>query len=244
MKLLLSLLLIFGFQSDPQTVTSLEEEAEAGKEIIKKSQQHHDPKGLWSETELSIHIQEPRTGNPQRYSKIILNNKTGYFSLVRDSEIGKIRRLIDEDGKAEVSVNGSTDISAETREEYRLSADRNSGYQRFYQLMYGLPMSLSDDVLAKVEGLKHTHFNGVEVYAVSVELKEPMISKHWELIISKDNYSLLGLSIHSSDTEREGELITFDGQFTFNGISIPRFRHWYEGKSKKYLGSDVIVVWD
>ena len=211
-------------------------------EILELSQKKHDPNGNWSQAELSVHIQEPRIQNELRYSVLTLNNKNGYFSLIRDSEVGMVERIIDENGKSSVLLNGSNQIEEKLKEEYRLGADRNEGYRSFYELMYGLPMSINEEVWGNIQDAEFTTLEGQEVYKVRVELKEAMISKYWELLIDPADYSLVALKFdHSDDPNWPDEIIRFEGEYSFDGITIPRFRHWYEEESGEYLGSDVIL---
>ena len=206
------------------------------------SQQHHDPNGNWGQTELSAHIQEPRTMNPLRYSKLEMDVAVGSFKLIRDSDAGPIERMIDEEGSPTVLLNGSSDITEEQREEYRLDEQRNFGYRSFYALMYGFPMSLTDEVVENMGDLQTTTYEGEDVYSIPVELKEAMISKKWELMVNRDDYSIVALRFdHSDDPDRPDEIIAFEGAYNWDEISIPRFRHWYEMESGKYLGSDVVV---
>ncbi|MCP9290586.1 DUF6503 family protein [Gracilimonas sediminicola] len=210
--------------------------------ILKQSKNAHDPDNEWGDAILNIRIQEPRLQNPQRYSVLTLNNKTGYFSLIRDSEVGKVERIIDEEGAPVVLVNGSTQIDEATVNEYRLGEDRNAGYRSFYELMYGLPMSVSEDKLAGIEEGGLLSLEGQEVYGVRIELKEAMISKHWVLYFDKSDYSLAALKFdHSEDSSRPDEILMFDGEYKVGEITIPRFRHWYHQESGEYRGSDVIL---
>lgn len=240
MKLLLSLLLFITFSSVDIDPAEFSTGCKNSEYILAKSKEHHDPNGKWEQTELTVHIQEPRVRTPLRYTKLVLNNATDFFSLIRDSEIGEVNRMIDSSGQASVLVNGSSEISDTVKEEYRLNEDRNFGYRSFYQLMYGLPMSISDELILNMEDARTDFVEEQQVHAIPIELEEPMISKHWELLISLDNYKIKGLKFIHADGE--DELIMFDGSYSWDKISIPRFRHWYLAESKEYLGSDVIVT--
>ncbi|WP_421774018.1 DUF6503 family protein [Gracilimonas sp.] len=214
----------------------------SGIEVLSLSQKYHDPGNDWSDAVLNIRIQEPRLQNPQRYSILILNNKTGYFSLVRDSEVGQVERIIDGEGSSRVLLNGSTQIDEDTVNEYRLGEERNSGYHSFYEMMYGLPMSITENMWENIKDAESTTLEGQEVYKVQVKLKEAIISKHWVLYFDKNDYSLAALKFeHSGDPNRPDEIIMFDGAYHLGEISIPRFRHWYHQESGEYRGSDVIL---
>jgi len=103
-------------------------------------------------------------------------------------------------------------------------------------------MSLTQDLIENISKPQKLIFQGKIVYAVNIELIEPVISKNWQLIVDRENYSLIGLKfVHSEASVQQDEMILFKGKYTWNGITIPRFRHWYEVESGKYLGSDIVV---
>ncbi|MEQ8524766.1 hypothetical protein [Gracilimonas sp.] len=211
-------------------------------EILRLSQERHDPNANWESAKLHIHLQEPRPQTPSRYSILYLDNATGEFRLTRTVEEGVIERIITPTGEAKILLNGSDDFSEAIREKYRLNAGRNSGYKSFYQILNGLPMSLNKNVVEEIQRGEDGVFEEMEIYTIRVELIEQIISKYWVLHIAKEDYSLVGLKFdHHEDSNQEDELIHFGGEFTFEEVIIPRFRHWYHEDSKEYLGTDVIV---
>ena len=210
--------------------------------ILEQSQKQHDPETTWPAAAISLHIQEPRPQTPQRFSKLKLDNRTGAFSLIREYEPGTIERIIDENGNARILLNGRPHISEELRKEYRLNSESNFGYRSFYQTINGLPMSLTANKWASISDAETTDFDGREVYSIEIQLKEPMISKYWTLMVATDNYKLVALRFrHEDSTDQEDELILFDGDYRLDSMTIPRFRHWYLFDSREYLGSDIIV---
>ncbi len=213
----------------------------SGKELLQKSKSFHDPDGNWGSQVLRIHIQEPRPQTPFRFSELTLDLKTGAFNLGREYEVGSVERIITESGEAKVLVNGSEEFSDEIKEELRLDASRNTGYRSFYRLMQGIPMSLDDSKVKEIGEVQEEKIDEEAVFAISIELKEPMISSNWLLYISKEDYSVVALRFLHQDSEREDEMIVFDGLYEFENIRVPRFRHWYEADSGEYSGSDIIV---
>lgn len=103
-------------------------------------------------------------------------------------------------------------------------------------------MSLFGEAVDRVHGAAATSFEGRDVCSVQLELTEPIISKHWELLVDLTDHSLVALRFdHGDDPELPDELIVFDGEFTWDGMTVPRFRHWYLEDSGNYLGTDIIV---
>lgn len=211
-------------------------------EIIESSQKWYDPKGVWERVEFQIHIQEPRPQTPFRYSGLFLDNSTKEFRLTRTVEDGVVERIITPTGEAKVLLNGDGGFSEQLKEKHGLGAERNTVYRSFYQTMYGLPMSLNDKIFEALQREADSLFREKEVYVIRLTLKEPIISKEWLLYIGKEDFSLVGLKFdHSDNSDRQDELIHFDGEFRFGDMTIPRFRHWYYDDSQEYLGSDIIV---
>lgn len=211
-----------------------------GKEIINKSIINHDPSGNWSELKLSIHIQEPRLNNPLRYSIIKLNNRDNSFELIRNRGNSLSKHVIDENGISKVYLDDSEEIAKDLVEKYRLNPERNERYRSFYKMMYGLPMSLNEEIIHEVGSVGNSTYNNVDCYKIPIKLKEEMFSKDWIIYISKDNFDFKGMEIIFQDDKTKGERLYFDGSILINGIKIPRVRHWHE-LDDRYSGSDIIV---
>ncbi len=209
--------------------------------IMEQSLKFHDPDSKWNYSTISIHIQEPRLQNPGRFSKLSLNPGSGEFSLSRDYEIGEIDRIISTTGEASVLVNGRSTFSEEVREEYRLDSSRNMGYKTFYQMLYGFPMSLKGDLIKEASKPVTGEVFDKEYIMIEFSLSESIISDRWQVYFSKEDYSVRALKFLHEEPDEEDEVILFDGIYTWDGISIPRYRHWYLSDSREYLGSDIIV---
>jgi hypothetical protein len=211
-------------------------------DILKKVRQIFDPKGNWHKTELRLHIREPRPQTPSRYSDMILNNETGYFKLSREYDVGELVRKIDEKGKSEIYLNGEKQIPEEIRKEYGLTVSSNFRYRNFYKTILGLPAELNGPFINSLGKTQDEIFNGMEVFNIPVLLNKPMITKNWEILISKNDYRFVALRfVHSPGENTENELIIFEGEYSINDLKIPRFRHWYLEQSREYLGSDIIL---
>ncbi len=211
-------------------------------QVLEGSKAYYDPEAKWGKETFSLHIQEPRPQTPLRYSELFLDVQSGAFKLRRDYEIGEIERIISAEGNPEILVNGLPEFTDEEAEQYRLSLESNFGYRNFYQTINGLPMSLTEDIVESFDGMRERTFENQKVYSLVLELKEPMITRKWELMVARKDYSLVALRFHKAESdEREDEMIIFDGEYEQDGVKVPRFRHWYTAESREYLGSDVIV---
>lgn len=219
-----------------------DEQLQDPKQVLGEVMEIMDPGGEWSSLELRIHIREPRPQTPARFSELVMNNQTGYFRLSREYEEGIIDRIINHSGDPEIRLNGNGDVPDSIRQKYRLSEESIYGYRSFYKTLHGLPSTLDSTVVQSFGRLKREMFDDAEVLAVPVRLKESLVTQDWELLVSAESKELVALRfIHPPSDEVENEIIIFEGEFRTNGITMPRFRHWYLEESGEYLGSDILL---
>ena len=211
-----------------------------GYDILSKTIAKHDSLNAWSKTKLNIHIQEPRISNPHRYSILELDNSTNSFKLSRNRDQFISEHIIDSTGNSYVFLDGKIETDTILIKKYRLDASRNTGYKNFYKLLYGIPMSLKNSYV-KIINTSENLFNEEKCYKIEMELKEPMISRYWNLFVSKPSMRVKGIEIVSPDKPDEGERIYFDELIVLKGIKIPRIRHWLDLKNNTYAGTDLIV---
>ena len=208
--------------------------------ILNQSIAAHDKNGNWSSTSIQIQIQEPRVSNPQRYSIVKLNNKTGTFELSRNKEKHIIKYSIDEKANSSVLLDEKEVVDSVLIKKYRLDPSRNNNYKRFYTMMYGLPMSIPDYSETITGGAKVV-FNKEQCYKIEVELKEPIITKFWNVYISQKSNYVVGVEIFHKDDKTKGERMHFENLIEINDMKLPRIRHWLDLKNDDYGGSDIII---
>lgn len=211
------------------------------RQLLNKSIAHHDPDGKWSETKLNVHIQEPRIRNSYRYSIVRMDNASGSFELSRNRGEHISTHIINGDGSSEAVLDGEKITDSDLISQYRLGKEMNMTYKNMYDMMLGLPMSLTDENIAEYGSVENTEFNDEQAKRVSIVLKNELFSKYWNIMLSAGNSSILGIEIYFPDDPEKGERLYFDGEFEFDGIRVPRFRHWHEYSDDSYSGSDVIV---
>jgi hypothetical protein len=217
-----------------------QEKVHDGKLILEKAIVKHDSLSNWNKAKLNLHIQEPRISNPYRYSILTLDNSNNSFKLKRNRNQYISEHIINSNGNSFTLLNGKTEIDSILIKKYRLDTSRNIGYKKFYQLLYGLPMSLNN-YLKEIIRTSENIFNEEECYKIEMQLKEPMISEYWNLFVSKSDMEIKGIEILLPDKPDGGERIYFDKLITVDGIKIPRIRHWHEFKDDTYSGSDLII---
>jgi hypothetical protein len=210
--------------------------------LLEKSKRAHDPKSNWNKAAFKVHIQEPRVGNPQRFTKLKLDNRTGFYEMDRNRDEGIVKRRVNGNGEVEIFLNGKSDIPESIVEKYGLNSTTTRFIQKFYRTMYGLPMALEKDFWTQIDTAEPIQFYGKEAYRIPIVLTEEIIAKNWGIILSRNDYRILGLELnHPENPNQEEELIKFEGAFIHDQMEIPRIRHWYIKGSEEYLGTDIIV---
>ncbi len=212
----------------------------SGKTLLEKSIQKHDPKKEWNKASLALRIQEPRLGNPTRFSEVFLNNLDNSFELIRNREDKMASYKIDASGISSVLLNNEIVTDSISIDRYMLQPERVKIYQNSYQDMLGLPMSLNDDLISKIGTVSKTEFGRESAYQIELELKREVFSKNWYVYLSAKDFTLLGIDLISSENSNQGERLYFEKSVQIGTISIPRMKHWYD-LNGEYLGSDVIV---
>lgn len=221
--------------------TPKSENCKNGNYLLEQSILRHDPNTRWDQQKMQLRIQEPRTQNPERFTEIAIDNTEDHFKMIRKVESVVVETVIKGD-EVKFLVDGNPRFEEDVAEKYRLYPERALGYKKFYTTMYGLPMTLDNNFVSKIESVDHLDMDNRKVIRIQLLLHEAMISKHWGVLLAPDSYELLGLEFyHPESGDNERETIWFDGNFKKDGILLPRFRHWYLNGKAEYLGSDIII---
>ena len=213
--------------------------------IIEQAKRTYDAKNTWQTSTLEAHIQEPRVGLPHRYSELRLNNDGSYFDLKRENKIGTvIHRTLNSNGDHHITLNGMRNLTEQQIEKYVLTKEKTAQSKEFYELLYGMPMSLTKERWKQISAAKSVIFKGKKAYEINLEMQKKWVSSYWQLYIDREHHRILAIKFNESTTENSpGELLYFeDDLFEINGYQIPRIRHWYSKDPEEgYLGSDIIV---
>jgi hypothetical protein len=201
----------------------------------------HDPEAKWGKSVLNFHIEEPRTGNPTRYSQIYLNVADGTFSLLRNREDHITTYSLDANNNPLVLLDGNEQFDEEQRARYRLFPDRVGSYREFYRVMYGLPMSLDFELIRKAEDMREVQFQGKDALMIGIQWYEPILKPYWKIYLEPGTYRVLGVDLTEKSKPGSGERVIFDQLMEYNGLLLPRMRHWHSIQDNEYLGSDIII---
>lgn len=184
-------------------------------------------------------IDEPRTNFPERQSTILIDLPGQTFEVTRNYEGMIVRRGI-KSGRCYNFIDDQAVDPADstTITQYRLQCDRTQGYQSFYQLLTGLPMTLFTPEVSLGETVEAVDFGPYNCYAVSARLNNPIISEQWIFYFDRGDYQLRG---YRAAGEGAAEYLELDGLISFNSMQLPRMRHWYNLADTTYLGSDIVI---
>lgn len=209
-------------------------------DILRRSLQFHDPQERWPVSQFRMIIDEPRTNFPERQSTILLNLPESVFEVTRDYDGTLVRRGIKADScYSFIDDQAIASADSATVQQYRLQCDRTQGYRSFYQLLTGLPMTLFTPEVSLGETVEIADFGPYACYAVSARLNNPMISEQWIFYFDQHDYQLRG---YRATGEGAAEYLELDGLLPFNGMQLPRMRHWYNRGDSTYLGSDIVIT--
>lgn len=208
--------------------------------ILSKSVAYHDPGDKWPETVLSVNLAEPRTETPFRHSVLHLDNALDSFAITRNRGTHFSTHIVNSDGVPTLLWDGKL-LSKVEANHYQLDPRMNFGFKRFYRMMYGLPMSLDNEIKEVSREAREGDFGGRPCYVLDVELIRSLISQHWRLFISIETFELAGIEFYSKQDPAFGERLLFFDTLHNDGLRIPRSRHWYK-LNNDYLGSDIIIV--
>ena len=238
MKLFISLIVIITIAL-PEIYYS---PTKTGKTILEKSIQKYDPEGQWPNLSIKARFQEPRLRNPERYSIISMNPGDGYFRMDRNRDEKIATYIIETDGTRKVLIDGEAEFPEAWQDKYRLDPNLITIYQRSYNIIYGLPMTLNDQLIEEITDVTKTTFDQKPAYRIEVALREPLFSKHWWVFIDRKDYSFLGLEMFEREGNKiTGERLIFDDRVVLEKTSVPRIKHWYDLESGEFLGSDILV---
>lgn len=209
--------------------------------ILQASIKRHDPSSKWTTARMKFYAQEPRLGNPARYSEVTLDNNAKTFQLLRGRGKHVSTHIINAAGESKTLFDGAVVSDPELIKKYRLDPARNVGYRKFSHDLYGLPMSLEGDVVAEYGEAKITTFNKEKSYSLPLTLKDGFFSNHWVVYIALADARILGVEMIFPNEPMKGERLYFDKEIEIAGMLLPRMRHWHELSDDSYSGSDIII---
>lgn len=216
-----------------------------GKELLKKSIKHHDPKGNWSTFNGELFITMETPNNPNRDSKISINLPSEYFYVQAKRDTITTEYTL-EKTECTVKLNGSEDISEDNIKTYSLNCDRANMYKNYYTYLYGLPMKLNDKGTIVHDEVERKTFKGKEYLVLKVSYEDAIGSDIWYFYFDPSTYAMDIYQFFKTDDKGvlkpdTGEYILLTDTTIVNAIKIPKDRAWYYNKDDTYLGTDKLT---
>lgn len=230
--LLFSLLLLF-------SIDVLTAQSPSANELIEKSMKYHDPQGKLLKKEISMFFIETRPNGEDRKSSIMFSIPQESFSMKRTTEEGELISKIQE-GKTSFSLNGSTEISEESKEKYRLSPERLTMMKDYYQYLWLLPMKLMDQGTIIDPKVKRIDFFGKDLLQIRVSYEESVGKDIWYFYFHPETYALQGYRFYHDEAKNDGEYIILEEEVVYKKVRLPKKRTWYTHKEDKLLGTDIL----
>ena len=214
----------------------------SGSELLQKAIDFHDPDGNWNNFQgnFEVTMQSPKTSD--RTSRITIDLPKQVFNLdVRkdgDSYAYKIGKEY-----CEISLNGSSTISKEDLEKFRLSCERGKMYRDYYTYLYGLPMKLKDSGTILHDKVATKTFKGKEYLVLKVTYDQEVGDDIWYFYFDPKTYAMEVYQFFHDESKNDGEYIVLKEIEEINGIKMPKIREWYYNKNDEYLGTDILHPW-
>jgi hypothetical protein len=216
-------------------------------ELVERSIQYHDPQDRWRNTVVDlVAVVElaPRLASERGYAKRIdhlqFDLKNEIFS-VESNRGEQTFRISTNAGSYSVSLNGSTEIDAERREELGLQQDRLPRWHHYFEYMFGLPMKLRDPGTRIEPTVTTLMFNGSEVWAVRVTYDPKVGSDVWDFFFDPKNAALVGCRFFHDEAKNDGEQIAFSEEIVGSGgMRLPKVRSWHMNEDGEWIANDEI----
>jgi hypothetical protein len=233
-KIILPILLVF-------TVNTIVSQVLAGTELLEKAIAYHDPSQQWRSFRGTLGITMNSPNSSDRFSKVTFNLPANYFKLVVRKDSVTYEQELNK-GTCVQKLNGSTSISPEDAQKYRLSCERAFTMKNYYTYLYGLPMKLKDPGTIIAEKVIQKSFKGKDYLVLKVTYEETVGKDVWYFYFDPKTYALNVYQFFHDEAVNDGEYILLEGEMTIQNMKIPLKRTWYTNKEDRYLGTDVLTV--
>lgn len=215
-----------------QTITS--------PELLDKAIAFHDPNGQWSQLNNTFTVLMKTPKSSDRLSVIDINIPREQFKLQVEKDNNSYPYSFNKQDCV-THLNGSTDITEEDRNEYRLTCERGTMMRNYYTYLYGLPMKLKDPGTILGKKVLTKTFKGKDYLVLKVNYKEGVGKDVWYFYFDPNTYAMEVYQFYHDEAKNDGEYILLEGLEDIQGIKMPKTRAWYYNKDNKYLGTDILM---
>ncbi len=210
-----------------------------GTQLLDKAIANHDPDSNWNTFKGTLQVRMETPNSSDRMSTIKMNLPQSTFEL-QVSKDGDAYTYNLDGADCEISLNGSSTISDEDKEKFRLSCERAKMYRDYYTYLYGLPMKLKDPGTIIHEKVEETNFKGKMYLKLKVTYDTEVGEDTWYFYFDPKTYAMEVYQFFHEEAKNDGEYILLSGMEEINGILMPKTRKWYYNKDDKFLGTDIL----
>ncbi len=210
-----------------------------GTQLLDKAIAYHDPDSNWNTFKGTLQVRMETPNSSDRMSTIKMNLPQSTFELQVSKDGDSYTYNLD-GADCEISLNGSTTISDEDKEKFRLSCERATMYRDYYTYLYGLPMKLKDPGTIIHEKVEETNFKGKTYLKLKVTYDTEVGEDTWYFYFDPKSYAMEVYQFFHEEAKNDGEYILLSGMEEINGILMPKTRKWYYNKDDKFLGTDIL----
>ena len=232
-KLLFLLLLLAG-------ISMISAQELSGDALLNKAIDYHDPTGSWTSFKGELDITMSTPDGKERKSDIIINLPKAYFQVTSTKEGVTLKQTLDKE-KCDLMLNGSSTISEDDKNKYRLTCERANMYKNYYTYLYGLPMKLKDPGTIIDSKTEKKTFKGKEYIVLKATYEKEVGEDIWYFYFDPITYAMEIYQFFHDEAKNDGEYILLTGAEEVSGIKIPKTRAWYYNLDDKYLGTDVLT---
>lgn len=209
-------------------------------ELLDKSIEFHDPKGLLINGKATLQFDEKRPDGSIRKSSAILHPRGEYYQIIRSND-GIATKMISDKGNAIFYLNDSKDYSEEDAKKHRLNEERLAMMSSYYRYLWHLPMTLKDSGTIIDPSVKSKDFFGKQCLEIKVTYDPEVGSDIWYFYFSPNTYALEGYRFYHDESINDGEYILISELENYKSVRVPKVRKWYTHKEGKFLGTDVLA---
>ena len=209
-------------------------------QLLDASIAYHDPNNQWFQGAWELVFKESRPGGADRETLVVIDNVNDRFRYRTQRDDNVIEGSLP-DGSGEtctILFNGSSEITEEIKEQYRLTCDRVVWYRDYYSYLWGLPMKLRDPGTIIDPKIIETTYDDQAVLGLKVTYEEPVGGDTWYYYFDPRSYALVGYRFYHDETKNDGEYITLEGETESADLRLPDNRGWFMHIDEKYLGTD------
>jgi hypothetical protein len=232
-KLLFLLLLLAG-------ISMISAQELSGDALLNKAIDYHDPTGSWTSFKGELDITMSTPDGKERKSDIIINLPKAYFQVTSTKEGVTLKQTLNKE-KCDLMLNGSSTISEDDKDKYRLTCERANMYKNYYTYLYGLPMKLKDPGTIIDSKTVKKKFKGKEYIVLKATYEKEVGEDIWYFYFDPITYAMEIYQFFHDEAKNDGEYILLTGTEEVSGIKIPKTRAWYYNLDDKYLGTDVLT---